>query len=85
MALPATPTVLEVTIIRPASGWTTPRVVEAWKERELLYDFVARDVKVRYAQTPFGAFWAFFQSIGMARLHDGITSSSTPMSPVTSI
>ena len=42
-----------------------PRIAEAWRERELLYYFVARDVKVRYAQTLLGAFWAFFQPIGM--------------------
>ena len=52
-------------MIRPAEGWTIPRVAEAWRERELLYFFVARDVKVRYAQTLLGAFWAFFQPIGM--------------------
>jgi lipopolysaccharide transport system permease protein len=57
--------VAPVTVIQPSSGWTTPRIVEAWRERELLYYFVARDVKVRYAQTLLGAFWAFFQPIGM--------------------
>jgi len=65
MAASASTGVHEVTIIRPASGWTTPRAADAWRERELLYYFVTRDVKVRYAQTLFGAFWAFFQPIGM--------------------
>jgi lipopolysaccharide transport system permease protein len=59
------PPVAPVTVIRPSTGWATPRVAEAWAERELLYYFVARDVKVRYAQTLLGAFWAFFQPIGM--------------------
>jgi len=54
-----------ITIIRPASGWAAPRVREAWHQRELLYYFVARDLKVRYAQTVLGAFWTFFQPIGM--------------------
>lgn len=53
------------TVIQPASGWTKPRIVEAWQHRELLYYFVARDIKVRYAQTVLGAFWTFFQPIGM--------------------
>lgn len=57
--------VAPVTVIRPSAGWSTPRFAEAWAERELLYYFVARDVKVRYAQTLLGAFWAFFQPIGM--------------------
>lgn len=54
-----------VTVIRPASGWPLPRVRDAWREREILYYFVWRDVKVRYAQTLLGAFWTFFQPIGM--------------------
>lgn len=54
-----------VTVIRPASGWTLPRISEAWNEREILGYFVVRDVKVRYAQTLLGALWAFFQPIGM--------------------
>lgn len=61
----APPHVVPVTVIRPAAGWTTLRVGDAWRERELLYYFVVRDVKVRYAQTLLGAFWAFFQPIGM--------------------
>lgn len=56
---------LPVTLIRPASGWGLPRVRDAWREREILYYFVRRDVKVRYAQTLMGAFWTFFQPIGM--------------------
>jgi lipopolysaccharide transport system permease protein len=55
----------EVTMIRPAGGWTKPRLRDAWHHRELLYYFVARDLKVRYAQTLLGAFWTFFQPIGM--------------------
>jgi lipopolysaccharide transport system permease protein len=57
--------VTPVTIIRPASGWTLPRLGEAWREREILWYFVLRDIKVRYTQTLLGALWAFFQPIGM--------------------
>lgn len=54
-----------VTVIRPATGWPVPRLAAVWERRELLYYFVARDLKVRYAQTLLGAFWAFFQPIAM--------------------
>jgi lipopolysaccharide transport system permease protein len=62
---PARTPIMPVTVIRPASGWSAPRFRDAWRERELLYYFAARDVKVRYAQTMLGTFWAFFQPIGM--------------------
>lgn len=51
-------------VIEPTRGWVAPRVREAWQQRELLYFFVVRDVKVRYAQTLGGALWTFFQPIG---------------------
>jgi lipopolysaccharide transport system permease protein len=54
-----------VTVITPSSGWPLPRLRDVWDRRELLYYWVARDVKVRYAQTLLGAFWAFFQPIAM--------------------
>jgi lipopolysaccharide transport system permease protein len=54
-----------VTVIEPAKGWGIPRLRDLWERRELLLYFFARDVKVRYAQTAFGAVWAFFQPIGM--------------------
>ena len=58
---PASP----VTVIQPTNGWVLPRLHSVWERRDLLYYFVVRDVKVRYAQTVLGAFWAFFQPIGM--------------------
>lgn len=54
-----------VTLIRPSSGWPLPQFAAVWDRRELLYYFVARDLKVRYAQTLLGTFWAFFQPIAM--------------------
>jgi homopolymeric O-antigen transport system permease protein len=54
-----------VTVLQPAAGWPLPRLRDVWDRRELLYYFFTRDVKVRYAQTLLGAFWAFFQPIAM--------------------
>ena len=36
-----------------------------WASRDLFAFLVWRDVKVRYAQTALGAFWTFFQPLGM--------------------
>lgn len=54
-----------VTVIKPASGWPLPKMRAVWERRELLYYFVARDIKVRYAQTLLGALWAFLQPLAM--------------------
>jgi lipopolysaccharide transport system permease protein len=51
------PTVL----IKPTRGWTSLRLGDVWKYRELLYFLVWRDVKVRYKQTALGAAWAVLQ------------------------
>lgn len=40
-------------------------VREIWHERELLYFFVWRDLKVRYKQTAFGALWALIQPLAL--------------------
>jgi lipopolysaccharide transport system permease protein len=50
-----------VTHIRPTSGWTSLRLGELWRYRELVYFFVWRDLKVRYKQTILGAAWAILQ------------------------
>ncbi len=54
-----------VTVLQPATGWPLPRLRDVWDRRELLYYFFTRDIKVRYAQTLLGTFWAFFQPIAM--------------------
>jgi len=56
---------VHVTVIEPARGWPLPSPREVWERRDLLYYFAARDIKVRYAQTLLGAFWAFFQPVAM--------------------
>ena len=38
---------------------------EIWRNRELLYFFVWRDLKVRYKQTAFGALWALIQPLAL--------------------
>lgn len=59
----ATPTPLPTLIIEPTSGWRALRLGELWQNRELLYYFVWRDLKVRYKQTAFGAAWAVLQPL----------------------
>jgi lipopolysaccharide transport system permease protein len=48
-------------VIRPIRGWVPIRLRDLWAYRELLYFLAWRDVKVRYAQTVFGALWAVAQ------------------------
>jgi len=50
---------------RPAKGWQFVNLSELWKQRELLYFFVWRDVKVRYTQTALGVAWAVLQPVLM--------------------
>jgi lipopolysaccharide transport system permease protein len=38
---------------------------EIWRNHELLYFFVWRDLKVRYKQTAFGALWALIQPLAL--------------------
>ena len=54
-----------VTVIEPSSGWIPVRLSELWSHRELLYFFAWRDLKIRYAQTLFGAIWTIFQPLAL--------------------
>jgi lipopolysaccharide transport system permease protein len=49
----------EIRIIPPKS--ISPGLSEIWQNRELLYFFVWRDVKVKYKQTYLGILWAILQ------------------------
>ncbi|MEW6250724.1 MAG: ABC transporter permease [Planctomycetota bacterium] len=51
------------TLIRPRRGWVAIDWGELWRQRELLYFLVWRDVKVRYKQTVLGAAWAVIQPL----------------------
>jgi lipopolysaccharide transport system permease protein len=43
--------------ISPIKGWVPLNIKELWDNRELLYFFVWRDIKVRYKQTFLGIAW----------------------------
>jgi lipopolysaccharide transport system permease protein len=43
--------------ISPVKGWVPLNIKELWDNRELLYFFVWRDIKVRYKQTLLGVAW----------------------------
>ena len=52
------PPVLRIT--PPGRWWAIP-FAELWENRELIYFFVWREIKVRYKQTVIGAAWAVLQ------------------------
>jgi lipopolysaccharide transport system permease protein len=52
-------------VIRPPKKWVPVDLHELWEYRELLYSFVARDVKIRYKQTVLGFLWAIIQPLFM--------------------
>jgi lipopolysaccharide transport system permease protein len=61
-ALPL-PAPTAVVRIEPPRGWFNLRLGELWAYRELLYFFVWRDIKVRYAQTAVGVLWVVLQPL----------------------
>lgn len=52
-------------IIRPPKKWIPLDFHELWEYRELLLNFVSRDIKVRYKQTALGFLWAIIQPLFM--------------------
>jgi lipopolysaccharide transport system permease protein len=60
---------VDVTVIRPASGWPHIYLRELWRYRGLLAIFVWRDLKVRYKQTVVGFAWALFQPLFTALVY----------------
>ena len=50
-------------VIRPTRGWRAPDLGAVWRNRELVYFFAWRDVKVRYKQSAFGLAWAVLQPL----------------------
>lgn len=54
-----------VTRIRPASFWEGIDFGEVWRQREVLYFLMWRDLKVRYKQTILGASWVVIQPVLM--------------------
>lgn len=55
-----------LTTILPAGRWPGLQLNQMWQERELLWFFAWRDVKIRYKQTVFGAAWAVAQPVLLA-------------------
>jgi len=49
------------TIIRPKKPLSWGDFTELWAQKELLYFFTWRDLKIRYKQTVLGVLWALFQ------------------------
>jgi lipopolysaccharide transport system permease protein len=43
--------------IRPSKGWIPLNLKEMWDNRELLYFFIWRNIKLRYKQTLLGVVW----------------------------
>ena len=60
LPLPAAPAVVR---IEPPRTAFELRLGELWRYRELLYFFVWRDVKIRYAQTAIGVVWVVLQPL----------------------
>ena len=52
-------------MIRPQSGWRFVDLQELWEYRDLIYFFVWRDIKARYAQSTLGFGWAIVQPVFM--------------------
>ncbi|HXH37088.1 MAG TPA: ABC transporter permease [Thermoanaerobaculia bacterium] len=56
-ALPDEPLV----VIEQRRSWFSIDIAEVWRNRELLYFLMWRDIKIRYKQTVLGAAWAVLQ------------------------
>jgi len=52
-----------VVAIRPRTGWLDLGLDEVWRQRELLYFLVWRDLKVRYSQAALGTAWSIIQPV----------------------
>jgi lipopolysaccharide transport system permease protein len=55
----------QVTVIRPAGGWKIVDFRELWDYRGLIFNFIWRDIKVRYKHTMLGIGWAVLQPFMM--------------------
>jgi lipopolysaccharide transport system permease protein len=49
--------------IRPGASWLSLDLKDVWAHRELLYQLIWRDLKVRYKQTVLGAAWVVLQPV----------------------
>jgi lipopolysaccharide transport system permease protein len=51
--------------ITPPKRWPSVNFHEVWEYRELLYNFIVRDIKLRYKQTVLGPLWVIIQPLFM--------------------
>ncbi len=52
-----------VTNAAPSGRWPALRIGQFWTQRELIYFFALRDLKVRYKQAFLGVAWAGIQPL----------------------
>jgi lipopolysaccharide transport system permease protein len=52
-----------VTRIRPSKGWFDLALPEVWRHRELLWQLMLRELKIRYKQAALGVTWAILQPL----------------------
>ena len=57
--------VAPTSVIVPPKKWIPIDLKEIWEYRELLYNFVTRDIKIRYKQTAVGFLWVLIQPLFM--------------------
>lgn len=57
------PTIGDMTVLKPVSGWSRPELLDLWRYRDLLYILAWRDVKVRYKQAVLGVAWTVLQPL----------------------
>src|SRR5262245_14192176 len=50
-------------VIEPSRGLLHLELLEIWRQRELVYFLVWRDLKIRYKQTVIGISWAVLQPL----------------------
>jgi lipopolysaccharide transport system permease protein len=53
----------QVSLIRPASGWFDLALPTVWYRRELLWQLILRELKLRYKQAALGVAWAVLQPL----------------------
>lgn len=59
----------QVTLIQAHRGWSLPNLVEWWAYRDLLWEMVKRDTRVRYRQTALGWVWVIIQPLSQTLVY----------------
>jgi lipopolysaccharide transport system permease protein len=58
-----------LTLIHPHKSWSFPDAREWWKYRDLLWEMVKRDLRVRYRQTVLGGLWIVLQPLSQSLVY----------------